>query len=65
MDQTKYFVPSRDAATLLPIIIANVEPGTEIHTDEWKPFDNCAARGVQGRPALPMGLRIFQIKDGV
>ena len=38
-------VPSRDAATLLPIITANVEPGTEIHTDEWRSY---ATLNVQG-----------------
>ena len=38
-------VPSRDAATLLPIIIANVDPGTEFHTDEWRSY---ATLNVQG-----------------
>ena len=37
--------PSRDAATLLPVIIANVKPGTEIHTDEWRSYSRLNRRG--------------------
>ena len=38
-------VPSRDAATLLPVIITNVKPGTEIHTDEWRSYARLNRRG--------------------
>ena len=40
-------VPTRDAATLLPIILKHVLPGTEIHTDEWRSYARLQRRGFQ------------------
>ena len=40
-------VPTRDAATLLPIILKHVLPGAEIHTDEWRPYARLQRRGFQ------------------
>ena len=36
-----------DAATLLPIILKHVLPGTEIHTDEWRYYARLQRRGFQ------------------
>ena len=33
-------VPSRDAATLLPIIQQYTKPGTEVWSDEWNAYSN-------------------------
>ena len=33
-------VPSRDAATLLPIVQHHVLPGTTIHTDQWRAYND-------------------------
>ena len=33
-------VPSRDAATLLPIIQQYTKPGTEVWSDEWSAYSN-------------------------
>ena len=40
-------VPDRTAATLLPIIQGHLEPGTNIHSDEWRAY-----RRVQQIPAV-------------
>ena len=36
-------VPSRDAATLLPINQAHVCPGTVIHSDQWRAYHHVAS----------------------
>ena len=33
-------VPSRDAATLLPIVEHHVLPGTTIHMDQWRAYND-------------------------
>ena len=40
-------VPDRTAATLLPIIQGHLEPGTNVHSDEWRAY-----RRVQQIPAV-------------
>jgi transposase-like protein len=37
------FVPDRSAATLLPLIVRHVLPGTEIHSDQWSAYRNISA----------------------
>ena len=39
------YVPRRDANTLIPIITSVVKQGSEIWTDEWKPYRALATRG--------------------
>ena len=53
--------PSRDAATLLPVIIANVKPGTEIYTDEWRSYSRLNRRGYTytTRLIIPYNLSIW------
>ena len=39
-------VPNRSAATLKPIIQHVVRPGTIIHSDEWRSYNNLEVLGV-------------------
>lgn len=45
-DDCRYFwVAKRDAATLIPIIQANVAPGSVIHSDEWAAYRSLSQLG--------------------
>ena len=39
------FVPQRDAQTLVPIVQAMVRPGTTIHSDLWRAYNNLSNLG--------------------
>ncbi|XP_022167969.1 uncharacterized protein LOC111032077 [Myzus persicae] len=40
LERRFFIVNKRDRDTLLPIIIQKIEPGTKVHSDEWRAYSN-------------------------
>ena len=53
-------VPSRDSATLLPIIQQYTKPGTEVWSDEWSAYSNVNSLTTVSRPPYCESLPSFQ-----
>jgi hypothetical protein len=43
-----FFVPDRSSESLLPLIQAHIEPGSEIHSDQWRAYS-----GIRHLPVQP------------
>ena len=57
-------VEARDRATLLPIILENIAPGTTIYSDKWRPYDVLNALGQGYRRSAVNHTETFVAPDG-
>jgi transposase-like protein len=48
-------IPDAGADTLVPWVVANVEPGTIVYTDGWKSYGGLVDRGYDHRPFVKKG----------